>query len=304
MGSALNTRAEGASAVHGLLESVVDYAGMFPPANLPLSEALRQYASARSGAHGWLLGRFLVPLARLADLEDSLRSMPATDVGARWPLGAIAARAAVGQLDAIAAFNQRWTGVASVGAVEIAPVPPSEIGAIARRLEGLEVFFEVPAGAAVDTYLEPVAAARAGAKIRTGGVTPDAFPDTDALASFVVACSGIRVPFKATAGLHHALRGRYPLTPEDDTSVAMHGFLNLSVAAALVHAAQASRREARAALDASSAESFGFSDDALHWADRTIGGTELVETRRCLFRAFGSCSFAEPVADLEAGGIL
>lgn len=292
------------SAVHRLLASLVDYAGMFPPANLPLSEALRQYVSARSGAHGWLLGRFLVPLTRLADLEDSLWNMPATDAGARWPIGAIAARAAVGQLDAIATFNERWTGLASVEAVEIAPVPPSEIGAIAKRLEGLEVFFEVPAGAAVDTYLEPVAAARAGAKIRTGGVTPDAFPDTDALASFVLACGGIRVPFKATAGLHHALRGRYPLTPGDDTPVKMHGFLNLAVAAALVHAAQASLRETRAALDASSTEAFGFSADALRWGDRTIGGAELVDTRRCLFRAFGSCSFAEPVAELEAAGIL
>ena len=277
---------------------------MFPPANLPLSEALRQYASARSGAHGWLVGRFLVPLARLADVEDSLGNMPATDAGAHWPLGVIAARASIGQLDVIPQFNDRSTRLASVEAVEIAPVPPSEIGAIARRLEGLEVFFEVPTGAEVDSHLEPVAAARAGAKIRTGGVTAAAFPDTNALARFVVACDGIRVPFKATAGLHHALRGRYPLTPEDDTPIAMHGFLNLSVAAALVHAAQASLRETRAVLDASSTEAFGFSANALCWGDRTIGGADLVEMRRSFFRAFGSCSIDEPVADLEAARIL
>ena len=290
--------------MHRLLESVVDYAGMFPPANLPLSEALRQYASARSGAHGWLVGRFLLPLARLPDLEDSLGSTLTAPAGAHWPLGAIAARAVIGQLDTIPQFNDRWTGLASVEAVEIAPVPPSGISAIAKPLEGLEVFFEVPAGAEVDTHLEPIAAVRAGAKIRTGGVTADAFPDTDALARFVVACAGIRVPFKATAGLHHALRGQYALTPEDGTTVAMHGFLNLSVAAALVHAAQAGLRETRAVLDASSTEAFKFSADALQWGDRTIGGADLAETRRCLFRAFGSCSFAEPVADLEAGGIL
>ena len=292
------------SAVHRLLASVVDYAGMFPPANLPLSGALREYASARAGAHGWLLGRFLLPLARLPDLEDSLGSIPTPRPVAYWPLGAIAARAAIGQLDTIAQFNDRWTGLASVEAVEIAPVPPCEMDTIAKRLGGLEVFFEVPAGAELDTYLEPVVAARAGAKIRTGGVTADAFPDTDALARFVVACAGIRVPFKATAGLHHALRGRYPLTPGDDTPVAMHGFLNLSVAAALAHAAQASQRETCAVLSASSIEAFRFSADALLWGDRTIGGADLAETRRCFFRAFGSCSITEPVADLKAGGIL
>ena len=52
-----------------LLESAVDYAGIFPPATLSLPDALRDYASARAGTQTWLLGRFVLSAATLEEVE-------------------------------------------------------------------------------------------------------------------------------------------------------------------------------------------------------------------------------------------
>ena len=299
------TRVDVELAVRSLLESAVDYAGLFPPARLSLPEALRQYASGRARRHAWMLGRFLLPLARLPEFENSAGAM-LTESDAAWALGVIAPGDSIRQLDEIQLFNERLTGRVCVEAVEIAPVDQTSIGPAASQLQGgPEVFFEVRLDADVDAHLEAIAGAGACAKIRTGGMTVDAFPDTNALARFIVSCADARVPFKATAGLHHALRGRYPLTHQPDSAWApMHGFLNLSVAAALIHADEAGLSDVGAVLDESSGDAFRFSADDLRWRDWTVAGSDLAETRRRFFRSFGSCSFEEPVADLEALGVL
>ncbi len=301
----MTTRVGVESAVRSLLESAVDYAGMFPPAKLTLTEAASQYASAHAGMHSWLLGRFLLPLARLEDFGDVVEaSLPARGSSV-WPVGVIATDDRLGQLDAIQRFNERWTGSLSVEAVEVAPLSRSRVGEVAGQVpEGVDVYFEVRPDEDVGTYLEVVAAAGAGAKIRTGGVTADAFPSTSTLAEFIASCASARVPFKATAGLHHALRGPHPLTPALDNTTTMHGFLNLSVAAALVHVEQADLSEVRAALDETSTDAFRFRSGRLTWRDRTLAAANLIETRQRSFNSFGSCSFDEPVADLEALGML
>lgn len=301
----MTVRAGGGPSARRLLEAVLDYAGMFPPAGLTLEAALREYDSARSGLHGWLLGRILLGLDRLPELEAGLGGKPGEQAGASLRIGAIATGRSIARLDEVRRFNERWAGVASVESVEISAGEPSEIPAIARALEGLEVFFEVRPDSSLDTCLETIAAAGAGAKIRTGGVTSGAFPDTDTLARFILASARAGVPFKATAGLHHALRGEYPLTHEADSeTTVMHGFLNLSAAAALVYSAEAGLSEAQSVLDAASNAAFTFSSDGLHWGERSVAVADLVEMRRRFFRSFGSCSFAEPVGDLAALGVL
>jgi hypothetical protein len=113
------------------------------------------------------------------------------------------------------------------------------------------------------------------------------------------ACARASVPFKATAGLHHALCGRYPLTYEAGSDRAeMFGFLNVSVAAALVHAG-ATSAEAIDALKESSPRAFTFTGAALEWRERSISTTALEDMRRNFFRSFGSCSFDEPMKELE-----
>jgi hypothetical protein len=135
------------------------------------------------------------------------------------------------------------------------------------------------------------------AKIRTGGITEDAFPTPEAVAEFIRACRREGVAFKATAGLHHPLRCVKPLTYEPNAAVGtMHGFVNVFMAAALPQDAEAILRE-------TDPKAFTFEDDGASWRDRRVSLDEL-RTMREFAISFGSCSFEEPIADLKELGWL
>jgi hypothetical protein len=134
--------------------------------------------------------------------------------------------------------------------------------------------------------------------VRTGGITPGAVPSAEELVRFFEACAAAGVAFKATAGLHHAIRGCYALTYEPGSQTdAMHGFLNVTIGAAIVYAAGDSL-EAVGALLEPSAETFEFGANGLAWRGRTISNSDLAATRRLFFKSFGSCSVQEPIDEL------
>jgi hypothetical protein len=274
-----------------LLEGILDYAGTFPPAGLPLADAAATYARERSADNGWILGRMVVPAGSLRDLENA--SEPPFRVSAI--LGAQSAE----QLHEIVAFNERMNGRARVVSVEFPPVPPSDIPNLSRRVpESIEKFFEVPIDEHVEDRVSAIAASAAAAKVRTGGVTASAFPTPEGLVRFLTCCADAGIFFKATAGLHHVVRGSYPLTYDADSPKAiMYGFLNVCVAAALLRTAAAPAAIVDA-LTESSADAFLFTPDGLRWKDRALGTDELAATRRQLFRSFGSCSIREPIDEL------
>jgi hypothetical protein len=149
----------------------------------------------------------------------------------------------------------------------------------------------------IEGALSAAASARFGAKLRCGGVTGDAFPSADEVARFIAAATAAGVPFKATAGLHHPVRHF-----NAQSGFVMHGFLNILAAAALaarVDLATLSRLVAEEDPNA-----FGFEASAMRWREQRIDVARLRETRDRVFVAYGSCSFAEPVDDLTALGIL
>ena len=144
----------------------------------------------------------------------------------------------------------------------------------------------------------------ARAKVRTGGTTPDAFPSSDALVRFLAACVDEGVSFKATAGLHHPLRGDYQLTYAVDSALGtMYGFLNLFLAAAILHAG-GSVATAREILEERSPNALQLRDGRVTWRGIDFTNAQLVETRRLAMMSFGACSFREPLDDLAALGML
>jgi len=158
------------------------------------------------------------------------------------------------------------------------------------------VYCEVPV-----TALAEVKAAGCFAKVRTGGVKPDAIPSVNEVAAFIRACADRQLPFKATAGLHHPVRSEHPLTYEADAPRAvMHGFLNVFLAAAF---AWNGDRDIVPILSERDPGAFRFGDKA-HWRDRSLETAEVRDARKNFAHAFGSCSFEEPVRDLEALGLL
>jgi hypothetical protein len=254
-------------ALHALMEGLIDYAGMFPPAALDLRAAMHNYQSYLEGEHAWMLGRFVAPAARLNEL-------PA------WEVSAI--------------------GIPSrpVDSCEIKVDRASEAAKVLDGIpKGTIPYFEIPAS----DDPAPVAVLGSRAKIRTGGVTPEAFPSCAELAQFLGRCAAAKVPFKATAGLHHPVRSRRQLS--DEASATMHGFVNVFLAAALVwHGGN--EADAAATLEETSPGAFRFFDHCACWHGHTLMTSQIAGARREFAISFGSCSFEEPIQDLKDLGWL
>lgn len=289
-----------------LLQSLFDYAGLFPPASLSLAEVVRNYNDYRSGKHAWLLGTLVVPLARLEELEETaadwLESLPEGDC---WPVSVLVP-ADVGPRQVEGLKLRRLGGRLSIGSMEVAASDRASLEQLAAALPtDIEVFYEVDRSRPVEAQLDAIAAAGGQAKIRLGGLQAGLFPSAKSVAAFLVCCRERQLPLKATAGLHHALRGRYPLTYEPDAELAsMHGFLNLALGATLVQSKAATVAEVEALLGQEGGQCLTVSEECLSWQGYRFEATELERTRRNFFYAIGSCSFVEPVTELEELGLL
>jgi hypothetical protein len=273
-----------------------------------MREAVDAYASYLVSAHAWALGSFIVPVARLDELaaarqETSAATVSQPDSAQEWRLSALAT-AADGR--AMAEFNARHAGTMTIHAAEIKAASATEIrdAAKAPRTHDLhlDLYFEVPL-ANCATLLPVIAECNARAKIRTGGVTRAMIPTIEDVASFLEACRAHQVAFKATAGLHHPVRSVRPLTYEPGCAQAtMHGFLNVFLASALVYSGSPDKGEdARALLSETDVRAFQFDDGAAHWRTRVaLPASLLADTRARFATSFGSCSFTEPMEEVEA----
>jgi hypothetical protein len=176
--------------------------------------------------------------------------------------------------------------------------------ALAALPPSLTAYVEVSPGNDVHSLLSALKRRGARAKLRTGGVVPEAIPDPGDVARFIGACVAAGVSFKATAGLHHPVRGEQALTYEPGGPRAvMHGFVNVFAGAALAQAG-ASLAELEALLSEGEPSAFRFEPDGLRWRGRVLPADALARARRELSLSFGSCSFAEPVADLRTLGVI
>jgi hypothetical protein len=290
-----------APAVRTLVAGAIDYAGLFPPAALPMRDAVRNYASYVDSTDAWALGRLVVPVARLGEFHEcavTVRSRP----DAPWRLSALAGAAGAADWATVEGFAGR---AYIVDALELRAASPQDVESAARRLpKDLEVFYEIPIDNDPAQFVAAIARAGGKAKVRTGGVTADAFPRTEDLARFIVTCARAAVPFKATAGLHHPLRAAYRLTyAADSPRGEMFGFVNLLLATAFARSGLAASAVAEL-LGERSATAIRFHTDAVEWRDRRIGIDALAETRATLALSFGSCSFTEPIEELGALGLL
>ena len=239
-----------------MLDRLIDHAALFPPASMPLDGALEEDRAARESEAAGLIARFVVPARLLAELPEE---RPALSVVLSSPDDATL-----------------LTGQA-VEAVELAlaaPLPgPADLLATHRALEplGVEIYFELIFDDGwrndVPAAIGAISALGARVKLRCGGTYT---PSVEQVALVIAACREAGVPFKCTAGLHHAMR-------RGDE----HGFLNILAATTMPNARlqEVLAEEDFAALDLDSPD-------------------------RSLFTSFGSCSWREPVDDLEALGLL
>lgn len=300
------------SAAAALLEGLIDYAGLFPPAALAMRDAVAAYDAHRLGPGVRALGRFVVPAGRLAELARTLAAR-APAPAAAWPVSVILADAAADAAAIDAVDSSPEGALLRVEAAEVRVDGPDAVEAAAAHIAPpRERWFEVQPGAALGSTLEAIRRVEGGAKLRTGGVTASQIPEPAAVAVTLLACARAGVPFKATAGLHHALRGRHRLTGADDSPRAlMHGYLNVFLGAAL--ARQLVRRgypdpeahaDVVALLEETDPDAFAWTRDGVAWRGHGLDAAALSEARAQFARSFGSCSFDEPLAEARALGLL
>lgn len=277
-----------------LLDAAIDYAGLFPPAALPMDRAIIGYLQYRESPDAWALGHFIAPAARLDEL---LAALPpgTTDITVSATIGADL-EADCRQIDQ---FNRAGVGRRNaVVAAEAKVNTAADVVRLAELLRNLSSWYgEVALSPAADAVLDALKSTGARAKVRMGGVTPDAFPAPDAVARFLMAVASRSLRFKATAGLHHPIRGRYRLTYAPDAPTGtMFGYLNL-LAATHLALSGATPAEIEAALVLDGPGTFRRDRDSLTWPGGRIDEAAARELRHRFF-GFGSCSFREPIDEL------
>lgn len=326
------------SSLRALLAGVIDYAGLFPPARLPLDEAIRNFARYRaSGGHA-LLGRFLCPAASLVELEryheELFQSGPPFAFSVLGRGGNTILEFLTGlndDLDAITAFRERHGARVTVEGFEVR-LPDqvlrrqraADIDALIRvvsllidtwKKTALTPYFEVGpgpdwrsifsaaiAGIAGNHYAEESAVHQffrpPGFKLRCGGLQAAAFPTPEQVAFVINGCRLVGVPVKFTAGLHHPVR-RFAA----DVHTHVHGFLNLLAAGVLDHARKLDENQVRQIIEDENAAHFVFDDEGMRWNDLKASLAEIGAARRQAVIAFGSCSIDEPREDLRKLGL-
>ncbi|MGD0485198.1 MAG: hypothetical protein ABSB58_11205 [Gemmatimonadales bacterium] len=292
------------AAAGALMARLIDYAGLFPPAGLGMEPAVAAYAAHRRSADAWMLGRFVVPVAHLVEFEEVLARLAPGERGeGLWELSGLAGADVAGDARAAEAFNARHRGAAVIRSVELRVDGVAQITAARTAVPpAFELFCELPLSSDLRWLLAAVRSVGARAKIRTGGVTAPDIPAPDMVLKFLEGCAAIRLPFKATAGLHHAVRGEQALTYEPlskrDTTF---GFLNVLLAAAALWLARP-RAEALRLLESVDAATLAVGGGDLPWGASRFTAEEIARVRREFALSVGSCSFDEPVTEIRGLG--
>ncbi|MEQ1946981.1 MAG: hypothetical protein ABL995_07320 [Bryobacteraceae bacterium] len=275
------------SAVRTLLDELIDYAGLFPPAGLAMRASVENYAAYAKGPWNWALGRCIFPAARLEEFERECEGL-----GSNWKLSVLG-------------IPQRMElHCGRVDTLELKAQTAQEVFDLAARATGANVYIEIPVAEDPAHLIDAIATAGVRAKIRTGGVTPDMFPAPRQVARFLRRCAEAKVPFKATAGLHHPLRAEYNLTYEPHSARnVMHGFLNVFLAAMVLYFS-GREQDAVATLEETSVQAFHVGEDEIRWHEHRLTSAQIQEARSNFAISFGSCSFDEPIQDLQTLGWL
>jgi len=300
-----------AASLRALLTEAIDYAGLFPPASLALEPALRNHAQYVRLPGAWMLGTFVLPIA---EFDAATRCLSQFEKGYPLRISALGPRTDNAEgflrslsvaIDSIGSFRSRCGTAASIEQLEM-PLPSDVSAEVLKATRPklansmLKTFWEAPAKIAehaVELLAENNAAnpdRKFGFKLRTGGVTADAFPLSAQIAAALTVAGKQSVPIKFTAGLHHPVRLFH-----ESVQTKMHGFLNVLGAGVLAQEHAWTEIQVTEMLDDEDPASFSFSNDFFAWREWKTS-TERIRVHRQLVTSLGSCSFDEPREDLRA----
>ena len=307
--SAVQFSSTPAPALHALLQCAIDFAGLFPPAELALEPALKNHAAYVRSDGGWMLNSFVLPVGQFPTARpfvswfDSEHPLRISALGAKSGGGTEFNEKVSAAATSIHELPSATDSSVSVVQLEMALPPNPDLHMLGALHElstkfDLRVFCEAPPAEAERTIalLAQFNTSRdtpLGYKLRTGGVTADAFPTSSEIARALIAAVRDHVPIKFTAGLHHPVRQF-----RDEVQGKMHGFVNVLGAGVL--AAEHGWNEGTTVemLEDEESRSFLFEHDTFGWRQWNIGA-EKIRSWRDIVTSFGSCSFNEPRDDLR-----
>lgn len=323
------------SSFRAFMEGIIDYAGLFPPADLSLDTSIQNYSNYRTSDDAWMLSRFIIPSSRLEELEP---------YGELFQDGAPFEFSVLGKgtetvadyhehlqdlVQEIEAFHETHGDHVTTDILEI-KLPREAVFAndaqlladiyqeTAERLNAserlpklvfMEGFFEENWRKEIGLLLEVMNEHNhqfegntlhgIGFKFRCGGVKAHMFPSIEKVAFALNKAREQNVAIKCTAGLHHPVR-HY----NDSVQTKMHGFLNVFGGAMLGYAHDLSDEQLIEILREEDPEHFKFTDDGFLWNELSASTHEISELRHVALLSFGSCSFDEPREDLKNLGLM
>lgn len=282
-----------------IMNGLIDYAGLFPPAKLPLDEAINEYVSHVSDEKEWMLGRFIIPLSKLNDLEkhipkfSKIGTIRLSVLGGQSTSDKEFLEQTKNEISLINEYREKHKGKIAIEAIETklpSSSPSKEVMMKVVNLlnaNNLEHYHEFPKlpyvginyatnedegdwDEKITPTIEMISKLKnAGIKLRCGGIVKEAFPSVEQVAAMIQNCSISQVPLKFTAGLHHPIRHH---SSEYDTE--MHGFINMFSASAFASTFPKPENEQEKfrmfillshMIDCQNESDFEFSDDNMTW---------------------------------------
>jgi hypothetical protein len=302
------------------LNGIIDYAGLFPPANLTLHNSYSNYLKYMESPHSRMLAKFIIPAGKLSDLAEIYERF---DVNNKVPLSVLFNEAETedafninlkNDIKAIKEFREKIADKAAAEAFELKV--PADIkddeeklkrflvninSNIEKKLKlDVPVFFESPADAVMPVVIEAISSfnketkTRYGFKLRTGGVKKSYFPDAGVIATAIKIAQNHELPIKFTAGLHHPFRHF-----NEGVQTYMHGFINMFAASVLNCSHNINRHEIKEILLDENPDNFEFHDTFFKWKNLVVLNSLIEDARKDYIISFGSCSFEEPIDDLK-----
>lgn len=250
-------------ALKALLDGFIDYAGLYPPASVHLETALANFVSYKNSEYAWMLRWFVVGSKDLDMVPED--------------------------------FDGCMSVLSNADNSRAATIEASEV------VSGAKPTYCEIALSQLDKLVQ-VKEQNSFAKIRMGGVKPEAIPGVEDVAKFILKCAELKLPFKATAGLHHPVRAEHALTYEHEAPRAvMHGFINVLMAASLAYYGD---KDIVPVLNEQDPSAFKFDNEKACYKNRCLSVNQIIEARRQFIHSVGSCSFDEPIHDLKQLGWL
>lgn len=301
------------------MNGLIDYAGLFPPASLSLDKAISEYFFYKKSEYSQIVSRFVVPASSVENLKSICQKHNYGNISLSviLPDMEFDEKNENNILKSIEDLNKLLKTNYFIEASSFEIKLPKNLSADSQenllRLIGNIISNIKKISANSRIFFEPYVLGdnwennidiacevinqnkeHSGFKLRTGGVTKDAFPHTDIFAYSIKKCIDLKIKFKATAGLHHPLRHFNP-----SVNTKMHGFFNVFISFLIAGKYNPSLKILKKIINTESAGEFNFTDDFITFEDFAISLKDIKNIKKSFSLSYGSCSIDEPVDDLK-----